>query len=164
MPEPQVRVVGSAFTTLEYDGRAIAWLERFSDSGQQPVGQAWEAIYELGTQNNRRQDHAKEIVTNYTLAPGTLTASIRETWEHEVWQHLKGLAGTNDILDIWEVLRRRRIGVNCKRIIRSPNGLVRGRVYFNCTVTGIPDGDTVSIGDLSVLKDIQITYTHKKPI
>lgn len=159
MPQPNVRVVGSGFTTLQYAGTNIAWLESFSDSGQAVQGTPSEAIYELG--NLRR---ATEIVTGYVLAPGRINATIRELWDRNTWEHLSGLAGTHNLIDVFDALRNRATSVTCQSIIRSPNGGVRGKVFHNCVVTAIEDSDTVAISNLSVAKDVTIQYTHSTPL
>jgi hypothetical protein len=158
MPQPSVRVVGSGFTTLQYAGRDIAWLESFNDTGQNAFGPT-ETIYELGPLRR-----AKEIVTPYVISPGTITASIRELWDRETWEHLSGLQGTTNIIDVFEALRQAPASVTCQSIIRAPDNTVRGKIYHNCVVTNIDDGDNVAIGTLSVSKSVTITYTHATPL
>lgn len=155
MPQPQVRVVGSGFTALFYNQQPIAWLESFVDSGQRPLGQPAQSVHQLDV------PHPVEIVTNYVLDSGTITASIRETWSKNVWEHLAGLEGTHDILDVFERLRQSPDRVTCHSVIQPPNGRPpRGKIYHGCVVTSIDDSDTVRIGELSVAKNITITYTH----
>lgn len=154
MPQPQVRVTGSGFTVLYYDAKPIAWLSGFRDSGQAPV-ESPKAIYELGL------ERPKEIVTGYTLSPGTITATITEVWSLNVWEHLAGLRNTHNILDVYEVLRERSERVTCQMVIRPPNNApVRGKIYHGCVVTAIPDAETIAISGLDVSKDISIAYTH----
>jgi hypothetical protein len=159
MPQPSVRVVGSGFTTLQYAGRDIAWLDSFTDSGQTTNPSNYERIYELGPLRR-----VKEIVTPYVLNEGSISATIRELWDRETWEHLSGLQGTNNIVDVFEALRQAPATVTCQSIIRAPDNTVRGKIYHNCVVTNINDGDTVSIRDLSVTKQITITYTHATPL
>lgn len=159
MPQPSVRVVGSGFTTLQYAGRDIAWLDSFSDRGQTTNPQAYERIYELGPLRR-----PKEIVTPYVLNEGSITATIRELWDRETWEHLSGLQGTNNIIDVFEALRQAPSSVTCQSIIRAPDNTVRGKIYHNCIVTSIEEGDSVAIGNLSVTKSITITYTHATPL
>jgi hypothetical protein len=158
MPQPNVRVVGSGFTTLQYAGRDIAWLDSFSDSGQRTTVST-EVIYELGPLRR-----AKEIVTPYILSPGTLSATIRELWDRETWEHLNGLSGTRNLIDVFEALREAPASVTCQSIIRAPDNSVRGKIYHGCIVTAIEDGDSVSLGNLSVTKSVTITYTHATPL
>lgn len=163
MPQPEVRVGGSGFSVLYYDAHPIAWLQEFNDQGQSvaggPSGRNYQSIYELGL------THPKEIVTGYVLGEGTITARIAETWNRQVWEHLAGLEGTNNILDVYERLRQRADRVTCQHVIRPPNNAPpRGKVYHGCVVTGIPDGENITIGTLSLTKDVTIMYTHTTPL
>ena len=160
MPQTQVRVVGSGFTTLHFRSQPIAFLDRFVDSGQTafggPRGSGWEAIHELGKR------HATEIVTSRVIGPGTITASIRELWDQPVWKQLSGLAGANGILQVWDELAKINGDIKCQMLIKPPQGAgpKRQKIFHGCQVTGIDSGETVEIGTLSVAKNIEITYTH----
>lgn len=159
MPQTRVRVVGSGFTTLQYNGQNIAFLTRFEDTGQRPVGDGGapggvEAITPLGAR------HPVEIVTGRVLGPGTITARIVELWNEPVWYQLQGLAGRRTLIDVWEALAQSPATVTCRMVIRPPNGPPRGKLYHGCVVTAIPDGEVVTNGALSVPRDIEIAYTH----
>ena len=159
MPETKVRVVGSGYTTLHYAGKPIAWLDSFDDSGQQavggPSGQGWEAITPLGKR------HAVEIATSRVLGPGQLRVGVRELWDQPVWAQLKGLANANHILDVWEALEADPAPVSCQMLIKTPgNRKNRKKVFHNCVITRIDDGETVQIGTISVAKNLNIVYTH----
>src|SRR3954470_1427991 len=99
MPKTKVRVVGSGFTTFNYNGKAIAFCEGVEDSGQRAfsdLGQPYQFIHPLG------QSHPVEIATSRVLAGGTLMLTIRELWNAPVWQQLSGLAQSNNIVDIFK--------------------------------------------------------------
>ena len=153
----KTRVVGSGFTTFNYRGKPIAFLERFTDSGQRPLSQP-QAITPLGSR------HPVEIATGRVLAEGTLTLTIRELWNAAVWQQLTGLAGSNDIVDIYERIAEDSASVTCQMIIKSPSGAVRGKTYHGCVITAIDDSETVTIDALTVPRNMTITYTHTTPI
>jgi hypothetical protein len=150
----QVRNVGSGFTVFRYMGKSIAYLTSFRDSGQAPVGGS-EFIQPLGSR------HPTDIVTSRAIDGGTITAAIVELWHQEVWQQLQNLTNANDIIDVWEALAQQPQYVTCSKIITPPYGKKYGQTYHNCVVTGIPDGDDVAIGNLSVTKNVTISYTHK---
>jgi hypothetical protein len=159
MPNTQVRVVGSSFSTFLYAGQPIAWLEGVEDSGQQAfsdAGAAWQPIHPLG---NR---HPVEIATSRVLQAGTLNLTIRELWSTAVWEQLSGLAGTNNIVDIFEVLAANPASVTCQTIITppGPGAKPRGKVYQNCVIVGISDNDMITVGALAVTKGIVVAYTH----
>lgn len=155
--QTKTRVVGSGFTSFNYRGLPIAFLESVTDSGQSPTRGA-EAVTPLGAR------HPVEIATSRVLGPGTLTVSIRELWNRQIWEELSGLAGTRDIVEIFERIAADPAAITCQMIIRSPSGQVRGKTYHGCVVTRVPDGDSVGIDTLTVAKVIEITYTHTTPI
>lgn len=149
----QVRNVGSNYTTFQYAGKTIAYLERVVDSGQQPVVGA-EFIQPIGA------DHPVDIVTARALRGGTLQLTIKELWNGEVWEQLQGLTGAKTIVDIFQRLAQTPNYVTCTKIITPPGGQRYGKVYHKCVITGITDGETVQIGQLSVDKQITVSYTH----
>jgi hypothetical protein len=153
----QVRTVGSNYTMFTWNGSPIAYLESITDSGQAPFannGRGFEFIHPLG------YVAPTDIVTTRALDGGTLELSIRELWNLEVWQHLSLLANAHDIVEVFRALARTPQYITCTKVISPPNGVRRGKVYHRCVVVGIEDGDTVSIGALSIAKRIQIAYTH----
>lgn len=160
MPDTKVRVVGSGYTTLQYNGQNIAFLQSFRDSGQPSAadGQGFEQVIPLGAR------HPVEIVTGRVLGAGSITASIKELWNEPVWYQLSGLGGLPTIVDVWEALRLSPATVTCRMVIRPPNAPPRGKLYHGCVVTSIPDDEEVAIGRLSVNKNITIVYTHSTPL
>jgi hypothetical protein len=153
-----VRTVGSNYTTFNYAGKAIAYLEAIEDAGQQPLGQGVEFIHPLGYR------YPTDVVTSRALDGGTMRLTIRELWHQEVWEQLAGLAGTTDIVQVFEKLASTNNYITCTKIITPPVGKPYGKVYHQCVIYGIPDGDTVNIGALSVAKTISIAYTHTTPL
>ena len=158
-PTQKVRVVGSSYTTFSYAGKAIAYLEGIEDSGQRAFSDAglpWQAIHPLG------QRHPIEIATSRVLQAGTLNLTIRELWNTAVWEQLAGLAGTNNIVEIFDVLARNPASVTCQNVIQPPGvgARPRGKVYHNCVVVDISDNDTITVGALAVTKGIVVAYTH----
>lgn len=155
MPQTKVRVVGSGFTTLQYNGQNIAFLDSFQDSGQIAAGGGGvEAIIPLGSR------HPVEIVTSRVLGAGTITANITELWNQPVWYQLQGLAGRRTLIDVWEALAASNATVTCRMVIRPPNAPPRGKVYHGCVVTALPDNERVTIGELSIVRAVSISYTH----
>lgn len=158
MPDTQVRVVGSGFSTFNYNGHPIAFLEGVEDSGQRAfsdAGQGYQFIHPLGYR------HPIEIATSRVLAGGTLNLTIRELWSAPVWNQLYGLAGTQNIVDVFEVLAANAAYVTCQTIIQPPgNQKPRGKIHHNCVVVDISDNDTITVGALAVTKGIVVAYTH----
>jgi hypothetical protein len=166
MPQTKVRVVGSGYSTFQYKGKPIAFLESIEDSGQRAfsdTGQPYQFIHPIGAK------HPVEIATSRVLAGGTLMLTIRELWNQAVWEQLAGLAGTYNLVEIFQILADDPQYVTCQQIIKPPGtenkpGQWRGKVYHNCVVVDIMDGDTVTVGALSVTKGITVAYTHTTPL
>jgi hypothetical protein len=162
MPQTKVRVVGSGFTTFYYKGKGIAFCEGVEDSGQRAfsdLGQPYQFIQPLGA------SHPVEIATSRVLQGGTLILTIRELWNAPVWAQLSGLAGSNNIVDIFRALANDPNYVTCQTVIKPPGtqgqpAKWRGKNYHNCTVVDINDGDTITVGSLAVTKGITVAYTH----
>lgn len=162
MPQTKVRVVGSGYTTFYYRGKGIAFCEGVEDSGQRAfsdLGQPYQFIHPLGA------SHPVEIATSRVLQGGTLMLTIRELWNAPVWAQLSGLAGTNNIVDIFRVLANDPNYVTCQTVIKPPGtqnnpGAWRGKNFHNCQVVDINDGDTITVGSLAVTKGITVAYTH----
>jgi hypothetical protein len=156
--QAQVRVVGSNYTTFVWAGKPIAYLELVRDSGQAALsngGPGFEFIHPLGYRT------PTDIVTSRALDGGTLDLMVRELWALEVWEHLAGLTGAQTIVDVFELLARTPQYVTCTKIITPPGTTKkRGKVFHRCVIVSIQDGDEVSIGALSVAKQIRVAYTH----
>lgn len=153
----RVRNVGSSYTMFQYAGRNIAFLEAFNDGGQQPYVGA-QFVHPLG------YTHPVDIVTPRALNGGTLTLTITELWNEEIWEQLQGLTGARTIVDIFNRLAQTPNYVTCTKIIRPPSGRSYGKVYHRCVITGVDDGERVNIRELSVSKNITVSYTHSTPL
>jgi hypothetical protein len=162
MPNTKVRVVGSGFTTFNYRGRPIAFLEGVEDSGARAfsdAGQGYQFIHPLGSRT------PVEIATSRVLTGGTLNLTIRELWDRQVWEHLQGLMGAANIVDVFELLARDPSYVTCQTIIQPPGATrPRGKNYHNCVVVDIADNDTITVGALAVTKGIVVAYTHSSKL
>lgn len=167
MPQTKVRVVGSGYTAFKYAGKTIAFCETVEDSGQRAFsdmnGQPYQFIHPLG------QRHPVEIATSRVLQGGVLMLTIRELWNTAVWEQLAGLAGTYNIVEIFERLSANPNYVTCQTVIKPPGtenqpARWRGKNYQNCTVVDINDGDVITVGALAVTKGITIAYTHTTPL
>lgn len=159
MPNTKVRVVGSGYSTFSYQGKPIAFLEQVEDSGQRAfsdAGAAYQFIQPIGART------PVEIATSRVLQGGTLSLTIRELWNTYVWEQLAGLAGTRNIVDIFDALARNPAYVTCQTVITPPtgSGKPRGKNFHNCVVVDISDNDTITVGALAVTKGIVVAYTH----
>ncbi len=163
MPQTRTRVVGSGFSSLSFNGRPLAFLDGFNDSGQTALGAGamgaggggtgWEPVIPLDAR------YAIEWATSRVLNPGQLTITLRELWNEPAWWRL-GFGGTVDIVQVFERLAQTG-EVTAQMIIRPPNGGVRTRTYHNLLITNIDDTETVTVGALTIGKNIQAVYSHK---
>ena len=163
MATGRVRVVGSGYSTFLYKGKPIAMLEGVEDSGQRAfsdAGAPYQFIQPIGAR------HPVEIATSRVLQGGTLNLTIRELWNAPVWEQLSGLAGSNNIVDIFDALANDPSYVTCQLTINPPGnaGRSRGKIYHNCVVVDISDNDTITVGALAVTKGIVVAYTHSSSI
>lgn len=159
MANQKVRVVGSGYSTFSYRGKPIAYLEQVEDSGVRAfsdAGAPYQFIQPIGAR------HPIEIATSRVLQGGTLNLTIRELWNAPVWQQLKGLAGTNNILEVFNALANDPSYVTCQTVITPPSGAgrPRGKNFHNCVIVDISDNDTITVGGLAVTKGIVVAYTH----
>lgn len=157
MPQTKVRVVGSGFSSFNWRGQPIAYLDSVSDSGQEPVAQP-EAVQPLGAV------HPVEIATPRAVGAGELRLTVRELWDAPAWTQLSGLAGTTNIIDIFNAMANDPADVTCQMIIKSPTGTIRGKTYHNCVVIRVDQTENLTIGALSVPRLITVWYTHFTPI
>ena len=148
------RVRGSNYSTFQWNGTAIAYLETITDLGVTTYGPV-EAIHPLG------YEHPTEFAVPRVLSHGQLNFTIRELWEKPVWQHLSGLAAANDLLDVWKVLAASAAPLTCQTIIRPPaGGFVRTKTYHNVVINDIDDTDAITIAGMTVARTIGCLYTH----
>lgn len=156
--QTKTRVVGSGFTTFNYRGQPIAFLDGFNDLGQAPVGRAT-PVHPLHAK------HPVEIATSRALTAGTLTISIRELWNAPVWHQLVGLGGVNNLIDAYEAIAADPARITCQMIIKPPGSTTwRGKTYHNCVITDIPNSETVTLEEMTISRALTLMYTHTTPI
>ena len=160
MPNQRVRVVGGNYTTFNYQGKPIAFLQAYQDSGVNAIGDGTSGSFSWITPLGNA--HPIEIANGTVLSGGTLSLAVLELWEGEVWEQLAGLAGASNITDVWALLARDPSYATCQSIITPPGNAsrVRGKTYHNCKVVTIDDSDSITIGALVVSKNIVVAYTH----
>jgi hypothetical protein len=162
--QTQTRLVGSGFTAFTYAGQPIAFLDEVHDSGQQPIRQ-YEAVTPLDAL------YPAEFALPRVRAEGTLQLVVRELWNQPVWWALgKGstgnsLAGTYNIVDVYNKMAATTTPIVCQTIIKSPitnpKPTWRGWTYHNCVVTAIDDREAVQIGTLTFPRNLSLIYAYK---
>lgn len=155
-------MTGSGYSTFVYNGKPIAFLNSVEDSGQRAwsdKGQPYAFIQPLGART------PVEIATSRVLGGATLQLTIQELWNQAIWEQLAGMAGTNNIVEIFERLAASPNYVTAQTIIKPPGtestpSKWRGKIYHNVTIVDIADGDTLTVGGLDVAKPVVCAYTH----
>jgi|SRR6185312_3165555 hypothetical protein len=166
MSTTQARVVGSGYTVLSYNNKPVAFCEGWEDSGQRPfsdLGQPFQFIQPIGF------FRPVEIATSRVITGGTIMLTVRELWNQPIWWALAGLAGTWDMVDVFKLMARNPNYVTATLIIKPPGtenqpSRWRGKIYQNVTPVDINDGETVTVGALTVTKGITVAYTHYLPL
>jgi hypothetical protein len=70
---------------------------------------------------------------------------------------LPGLQGTFNLLDVLK--RQVSLGaIVMQKIIKSPSGIMRARIYHNVVITDIDEGENVNIGSMTIPKTLTFQY------
>lgn len=154
--ESKVRIGGSGYTTMLYQNMRLAYLQVMQDTPPTPVATA-QAVQPID------ESVPLEIVTAMAVGVGTLRCTFYEIWSEPVWGALPGLGGTSNLL---EVLRRQvTLGtVTMQKVIKSPSGIMRARVYHNVVVTDIDEGENINIGSMTLPKTLTFQYCYTTPV
>lgn len=154
--ESKTRIGGSGFTTMLWQGQRLAYLQVLQDTPPTPVATA-QAVQPID------EPVPLEIVTSQAVGVGTLRVTFYELWNSPVWSTLPGLEGTNNLLDVLK--RQIQLGnVTMQKIVKSPSGIMRARVYHNCVVTDIDEGENVNIGSMTLPKTLTVQYCYSTPV
>lgn len=160
MPPTKSRIVGSGFTTFQFMGKPISFLDEIHDSGQAPIRQ-YEAVTPLGDYFPR------EFALPRVKSEGQLTFIIRELWNDPVWWQLSGFANTFNIIDVYNANAGETSPITCSTIIKKPygtnpvNAKTRGWTYGNTNLITIDDREVVQIGALTMPRTITAVYSNK---
>lgn len=148
--ESKTRIGGSGFTTMTFRGQRMAYMQTLQDTPPQPVAGA-QVVQAIDDET------PQEIVTSLAVGAGTLRMTFFELWNLPVWAQLPGLENTNNLL---EVLKQQiQMGeISCRKLIKSPSGIIRARVYHNCVLTDIDEGEQLNIGTMTLPKTITMQY------
>lgn len=156
MAESKVRIGGSGFTTMLFQNQRLAYLQVMQDTPPTPVATA-QAVQPID------ESVPLEIVTAMAVGVGTLRCTFYELWNEPVWSALPGLEGTANLLDVLK--RQVTMGtVTMQKIIKSPSGIMRARVYHNVVITDIDEGENVNIGSMSLPKTLTFQYCYSTPV
>ena len=148
--ESKTRIGGSGFTTMTFRGTRLAYLQTLQDTPPQPVAGA-QVVQAIDDET------PQEIVTAMAVGAGRLTLTFYELWNEPAWSRLPGLEGTNNLLAVLK--RQVQMGeISCRKLIKSPSGITRARVFHGCVITDIDEGEQITIGTMTLPKTITMQY------
>jgi len=168
--------VGGAYTRLTWSANGstsvnLAWVDVIQESAPQPVAQA-QPIQPVDS------EYPIEIAFPGALEAGSLTVTIREQWNTEVWNAFysmyndvpadyasNGGTGNQIISDLLGVFKAQLAAgtVGLSKIIIDPTTRVpiRRIDYINPTIVNVAIDETVNIGTMTFPKSVQFMYTQR---
>jgi hypothetical protein len=169
--------VGGAYTRLTWTATGassavnLAWVDVIQESAPQPVAQA-QPIQPVDS------EYPLEIAFPGALEAGSLTVTIREQWNTEVWNAFysmyndiptdyasNGGAGNLIISDLLGVFKAQLAAgtVHLSKLIIDPTTRlpIRQVTYINPTIVNVAIDETVNIGTMTFPKSIQFMYTQR---
>ena len=169
--------VGGAYTRLTWasagssNGVNLAWVDVIQESAPQPVAQA-QPIQPVDS------EYPLEIAFPGALEAGSLTVTIREQWNTEVWNTFYSTyndipadfasgagAGNLVISDLLGVFKAQLAAgtVSLSKLIVDPTTRqpIRQVHYINPTIINVAIDETVNIGTMTFPKSVQFMYTRR---
>lgn len=154
MSMSKIRVSGSGYTVITFNGKKIELLRSFNDSGQRPVSQP-EVIQGIN------DEYPTEIAFPKAVGAGTLTFTTYELWEQGAWQKIFNdrFEGANDLLDVFK--KQLELGsIQIQKVIAGPDGKGRVETYQGVVVTDISAAENVSLTTMTQPKTVTCMYTR----
>jgi hypothetical protein len=76
---------------------------------------------------------------------------------------LPGLQGTANLLQVLQA--QINLGaITMQKVIKSPTGIMRSKVYHNVVITDIDEGESVNIGTMILPKTLTFQYCYSTPV
>lgn len=94
---------------------------------------------------------------------GQLNLELYELYGKRVWFELSGIANSVDLADIFLAVANTADAINMTKYVDPPAGANINRYfenYHNVVITNVIDGETIEVGTMEILKQIQVGYTH----
>jgi hypothetical protein len=139
-----------------WNGTRLAYLQVMQETPPSPVATA-QAIQPID------EPVPLEIVTSMAVGVGTIRCTFYELWNEPVWNALPGLQNTVNLL---EVLKAQVAmgSVTMQKIIKSPTGIMRSKVYHNVVITDIDEGENVNIGTMTLPKTLTFQFCYSTSV
>ena len=150
MPQTRSRIVGSGNTVLLVNGQRIAFMTSVADTPPTAVGQS-QVIQGIDDK------YPVEIVTANAVGVGSLTLSLVELWDENVWERILGFAGAATLRDVYE-RNLQNDDITGQKIIKMPNGDRRGKVYHGCKIISVSEGETITNEAMTTKPTITMNY------
>ena len=139
-----------------FQQQRLAYLQTMRDTPPTPVAAA-QAVQPID------ESVPLEIVTSMAVGVGTLQCSFYELWNFPVWASLPGLSGTFGLLDVLK--RQVSMGaITMQKVIKSPSGIMRAKVYHNVVVTDVDEGENVTIASMTIPRTLTFQYCYATPV
>jgi hypothetical protein len=168
--------VGGAYTRLTWSANGassvnLAWVDVIQESAPQPVAQA-QPIQPVDS------EYPLEIAFPGALEAGSLTVTIREQWNTEVWNTFystynnvpadfasnsgSGNVIISDLLGVFKAqLAAGKVGLSKLIIDPTTRQPIRRIDYQNPTIVNVAIDETVNIGTMTFPKSVQFMYTQR---
>lgn len=159
----RARVGGSGFSIFTWDPgtgpEPIAFARQVAHTSPAPVGPGATPIQPLD------ERHPIEIITPVATGMGQLTLEIYELYGNKVWDKLKLLSDSQDLVEIFQRVADTPNDIKMHKIVKPPkgssiNGPYTSETYHRCVITNVQDGETIEVGTMEILKQVTIGYTH----
>lgn len=178
MPNPakkRARTGGSGFTIYQWNfGNSavefVSFARQVTDQSPTPVGPGTVPIHPMDA---IRPDH---LITPGAITMGTLTLEVYELVPINAWENFPGLEGAQDLADVFALVAgstnectiqkniydpaKRKIDENANTFTGNGKDADRTRIYHNCVISNIIDGESIEVGTMQVLKQVVVNYTH----
>lgn len=154
----RVRVGGSRFTVFHWNGSLIAFAQQVEHTSPTPVAEPV-AIQPMDSVR------PLQVITPAAAGMGTLTLNLIELYGEQVWERFSELAGTTDLVDIFQAIAASKNPIAMTKIIKPPTlgGFTMPpymETYHNCVITNVANGEQITIATMEIRKTITVAYTH----
>lgn len=147
------RVGGSGYTIFRWKDDIIAAAQSVQVNAVRPVTAAV-AVQPLNA------TRPVEIAVPGAHTNGELIITLKELYGKSVWQRLALLAGSENIVDIMNVMAAQTDPIKIIKVIRHPNGDIWYETFMECQIVDMDDSETIAIDTMVLDKTLTVWYTY----
>lgn len=158
MARLNTRVPGSGFTIFQWEKQLIGFAENVRVQGVRPVAEPV-PIQPLNAQR------PLEIVTAGAHGAGSITLTLTELYGRSVWQRLRFLARSQDIVDISRRIAELNQGIEVTKVVRphnASNAPFYHETFYNVVVASVDDDEDLNITTMTLPKTMNLMFTHSR--